>query len=217
HRWQQRPTPNGLCADMPRNSTLPVAQFASSIRYGEAGVVVSAAQQGHIARVGNLEVVRDAAGVLVVTEVQEATAADTVGQPYVRFVTAPFQQSEVLLPGGVRVRLNAGSTLSYPLLLPEPDVCYMEIAGEAQVVVPADAATARVVVATVNSQVQVVQGEFAVLATAAETRVTLLDGQFSIISKQRKEHKLVKRRGDEATVRWTHELNGTLTETLDYR
>lgn len=218
HRWEAtRMAPTGLCADMPRNMVLPVAEFASTIRYGEAGVTpVVAGQQGHIARMGNLDVVRNGAGTLVVSEMREATTADTVGHPSLRFVTAPFQQCEVLLPDGTRVRLNAGSTLTYPLLLPEPDVCYMRIEGEAQVSVPAGAA-ARVVVETVNSQIQAAQGEFAVLATAAETRVTLLDGQLSIISMQRKERKVVKQRGGQATVRWIHELDGTLTESLYYR
>ncbi|MEC3879322.1 FecR family protein [Parapedobacter sp. 10938] len=202
---------------MPRNMVLPVAEFASTIRYGEAGVTpVAAGQEGPIARVGNLDVVRNAAGTLVVSEVREATAADTVGHPSLHFVTAPFQQCEVLLPGGTRVRLNAGSELNYPLLLPGPDVCYVRIEGEAQVSVPAGAA-ARVVVETVNSQVQAVQGEFAMLATAAETRVTLLDGALSVISKQQREHRLVEQRGGQATVRWVHELNGTLTESLYYR
>src|SRR5690606_24144038 len=112
----------------------PVAEFASTIRYGEAGVIpVAAGQKGPVARVGNLDIVRNAAGTFVVSEVREATAADTVGHPSVRFVTGPFQQCEVLLPGGMRVRLNAGSTLTYPLLLPEPDVCYVRISGEAYV------------------------------------------------------------------------------------
>src|SRR5690606_14456829 len=209
--------PSGLCADMPRDMPLPVAEFASAIRYGESETVaVPAARQGHIAQVGNLDIARDAAGTLVVSQMRTATAADTVGHPSVRFVTAPFQQSEVLLPSGVRVRLNAGSTLTYPLL-PEPDVCYVRISGEAFVSVPEDVSTDRGVVGTVNSQVHVVQGEFAVLATAAETRVTLLDGQLSIISKQQQEHRLVKRRGGEATVKWVYELDGRVTESLDYR
>lgn len=204
----------GICADMPRNIDIAVSEFAATIRYGDSvSIPVAAGTQGRIAQVGNLEIRRDASGVFVLKAMREAT----VGYPSIRFITAPFQQAEVLLPDGARVRLNAESVLTYPLLVSEADISYARISGEAVVTMPERQTVERSIVETANCQVQTTSGKFAILASAAETRITLLAGGLSVITKQDGHQRVLERPGSQAYVKWTHELYGSVTESLFYR
>src|SRR5690606_21283548 len=187
----------------------------SMIEYGDSvSIPVAAGMQGHIAQVGNLEITRDSSGTLVLRALRTASAADTIGHPTIRFITSAFQQCEVRLPDGTRARLNAGSMLIYPLFIPEPNINYAQIRGEARVKAPQKPRGKQLVVETANSQVQMEHGEFAVLATAANTQITLLDGDLSVTTKQQTQQQVLKRSGSRVTIKWTHELDGRVTESL---
>lgn len=218
HELKQPYQPSGQCAEMPKGMEIPVSEFASMIRYGDSeSIPVAVGMQGYIAQVGNIEITRDSSGVLVLRALRPASAADTVGHPTVRFVTSAFQQCEVLLPDGTRARLNANSMLIYPMFIPEPDISYAQIRGEARVRASETPEGKRLVVETVNSQLQMEHGGFAVVATAADTRVTLLDGDLLVTAKQQLQQQVLKRTGSRATVRWTHQLDGRITESVSYQ
>lgn len=210
--------PNGQCVEIPMGMEIPVSEFASMIRYGDSvSIPVAVGMQGYIAQVGNIEITRDSSGMLVLRALRPASAADTVGHPTIRFITSAFQQSEVRLPDGTLARLNAGSVLTYPLFIQEQDVSYVRVSGEAVVKVPQKPAGERLIVETANSQMQTGRGQFAILATAANTRVTLVDGDLLVTSKQQLEQQVLKRSGNRATIRWIHELDGRITESLIYQ
>jgi len=215
---KQADQPTGLCTDIPDDMEIPVSEFATIIQYGDStSIPVAAGMQGRIAQVGNLEITRDRLGTLVLTALRPASAADTVGHPAIRFMTAAFQQSEVRLPDGSLVRLNAGSVLTYPLFIPDRAVSHVGVSGEVIVKVPKKPTDERLVVETVNSQMQTESGQFAVLATAYDTRVTLVEGDLSVTSKQQMEQQMLTRSGSQAIIKWTHELNGSTTESLFYQ
>lgn len=218
HRFLAPMDPGGICADLPRNTVIPASEFALVIRYGDtASVPVEAGARGRMAQVGNLEIHRDGGGTLVVRAVRQATAADTVGNPSVRFITVPHQQCEVLLPDGTRIRLNAGSVLEYPLLAPEPGTIHAHISGEAFVRVPQKGEQRRMVVETPNGRLQTPHGDFAVVATSWDTRATLLAGDLSGMGKQGKGQMTLDKRGNQIHIKTIRELNGEVRDAFYFR
>ncbi len=219
--YQRSSTPKGhtaVCVDLPMDMEIPVSEFASTIHYGDSlDIPIAARTSGHIAQFGNIEVSRDETGALVLIETRKATAVDTLGNPSIRFVTGPLQQCEVLLPDGTRIRMNAESELNYPLHATTPEISYAWVSGETYVRVPRKRGGDRVVIETANSQLHTAHGDFAIRALLGNTKVTLLDGDVTAITKRGGLLRNMGRRGNEVQVKTIRELNGNLVDSLVYR
>src|SRR5690606_6497816 len=103
---------------------------------------------------------------------------------------------EVQLPDGTRVRLNASSSLTYPLLTDDADICYAQVDGEALITVLANHVRTRVIVQTHNGQLSSSEGAFAVWTNPWETRLTLLEGGVSAISSKARSYHAANKRGE---------------------
>jgi len=207
----------GECAGMPPGMEIPVSEFAGAIAYGDRDPLpFQAGSEGHIATVGNLAIIRDSSGILVISEKRKAAEADTAGHRDIRITTAGFQQCGVRLPDGTYVRLNASSTLVYPLSVGDESIHYTRIAGEALVRVPEKRGGGRVIVETHNSQLHSSEGDFSVWTNPWETRITVLDGTISAIARKGGLSRTAGKRGDRIRVKSTRGVGKQINDSLFY-
>ncbi|HWK98317.1 MAG TPA: FecR family protein [Parapedobacter sp.] len=184
---------------------IPSTEFACTVHWGDsASLTVDRSSRGRLGRIRNIEVRREPDGVLALIPSTEATIADTIGYPAIRIVTAAHQQCIVRLPDGSEIRLNAGSSLAYPLWNMDRNITYAQLKGQALVHVrePADRQQpVTLVIETSNSQLQTAKGKYAVTATPWNTEAVLLAGRMTAFSPMGKERQELIYGGDQVEIR----------------
>lgn len=178
----------GECAGLPRDMEIPASEFACTVRWGDSSELrIDSGDSGYITRLGTIAVGKNREGILKLMPLPRALAADT-GIRDIAVVTAARQQCMVELPDGVRVRLNAGSELRYPLYQQDDGLARVRLAGEAHVLVPRRDRSARPAVETSNSLLESDNGDFTVLALDGYTRTLLRGGEAVVRTKTGKQH-----------------------------
>lgn len=184
---------------------IPSTEFACTVHWGDStSLTVDRSSRGRLGRIRNIEVRREQDGVLALIPSAEATIADTMGYPAIRIVTAAHQQCIVRLPDGSEIRLNAGSSLAYPLWNMDKNVTYAQLMGQALVRVNERADRQRpvtLVIETSNSQLQTAKGEYTVTATHWNTEAVLLAGRMTAFSPEGKERQELLCWGDYVEIR----------------
>ncbi|SEL57332.1 FecR domain-containing protein [Parapedobacter koreensis] len=178
----------GDCTSITASGDLPASEFACVVQWGDtASLTVDRSSRGRLGRIRNIEVWRQPDGVLALIPTREAMASDTVGYPAIRIVTAAHQQCVVQLPDGSHIRLNAGSSLDYPLWNMDKEVTYARLMGQAWVQLREKEKSqrpVRLVIETANSQLQSSEGEYMVSATRRDTKTVLLNGRLVAFARE---------------------------------
>lgn len=172
----------GECAGVPGDMEIPASEFACTVRWGDSSLRrVGSRDSGHIARLGKIAVIKDREGIIKLMRFPSAPVADT-GFRDISVVTGARQQCIVELPDGVRVRLNAGSELRFPLSRPAGGSQRARLMGEAYVKVPRSDGKIRSVIETSNGQVECGNGDYSLVAVQGYTRTVLMGGRLSLRS-----------------------------------
>src|SRR5690606_41032904 len=108
--WQ-RPQPLDLGTNCPvwvSDGEIPASEFACTVWWGDStSITVDRTSRGRLGVIRNVEIWRDADGVLALRPVRLSAGADTTNVPAIRIITHPYQQCMVRLPDGSEIRLNA--------------------------------------------------------------------------------------------------------------
>ncbi|MFC3199518.1 FecR domain-containing protein [Parapedobacter deserti] len=198
-----RPRPLDLGTNCPvwvSDGEIPASEFACTVWWGDStSITVDRTSRGRVGVIRNVEVWRDADGVLALLPVRYPLLADTTDVPAIRIMTLPYQQCLVRLPDGSEIRLNASSTLQYPLWNVDREVSYAKLIGQAWVRLREKEKTQRpvkLVLETANSQLHTSAGEYTVLATRNETSATLLEGETVMLARGGGEQQQLRIPGD---------------------
>ncbi|MDM8174110.1 FecR domain-containing protein [Olivibacter sp. 47] len=176
----------GECGDVPPDKEIPASEFACTVRWGDSsGRRVGSKDSGQIIRLGQIAVIKDSEGIIKLMQSPNAPAADT-GILDISVVTGSRQQCIVELPDGVRIRLNAGSKLHFPLSHADGEPQRVKLMGEAYVKVPLRDGRVRSVMETFNSLIECGNGDFSVMAVKGYTRTVLMGGKLSLRSRTEK-------------------------------
>ena len=197
---------------------IPASEFACTVHWGaEVSVPVGKGETGLVHRFGDAELWRRDDGVLEVVLLPSQFAASAGQQPDIRVVTGAQQQCVVRLPDKSLIRLDAGSSLSFPMENRGAPNMEINLVGRALVEVrrDADQRPQTLVLHTANGWLETREGEFTVLANRTDTRVVLLrgrvDGQFPIDDGYR----VLTRMGDQVTYdRCCTDAEGNMTMKL---
>ncbi|WP_240768434.1 FecR domain-containing protein [Olivibacter sp. XZL3] len=170
--------PEGECAGLPRDMDIPASEFACTVRWGDSSEVrIGSGDSGGITQIGTIAVSKNRKGILKLTRLAQAWDTDT-GMHDISVATSARQQCIVELPDGVRVRLNAGSELRFPLT--RSGGGRMRLLGQAHVRMPGRNSTIRYVIETSNTLLESYGGDFTVLALEGYTRTMLMGGRLVV-------------------------------------
>lgn len=204
--WQ-RPQPLDLGTNCPvwvSDGEIPASEFACTVWWGDStSITVDRTSRGRLGVIRNVEIWRDADGVLALRPVKLSAGADTSNVPAIRIITQPYQQCLIRLPDGSEIRLNAGSVLQYPLWNVDKEVSYAQLTGQAWVRLREKEKPQRpvkLVIETPNSQLHTTAGAYTVLATGNETKAVLLEGQTAMLAQKGEKQENLLFPGDEVTM-----------------
>lgn len=158
---------------------IPSSEFACIVQWGDTEQLsVPHSGTGRLGRLGNLELWRHGDGELELVAIDSQHAYGGWSQPDIRVATRGKQQAVIKLPGGYRFRLNANTTLSYPLVNLWQAHTHIRVEGQALVQAAPDPtrAPSDLVLETPQGTVISREATFTVLATRWDTRVVLLEG-----------------------------------------
>lgn len=177
----------GECADVPPDKEIPASEFACTVRWSDSpGRRVGSKDSGQTIRLGQITVIKDSEGIIKLVQSPDAPAADT-GIRDIFVVTGARQQCIVELPDGVRIRLNAGSELHFPLSHAVGGPQRVKLMGEAYVKVAPRDGKVKSVMETSNSLIECGNGDFSVVAVKGYTRTVLMGGKLSLRSRMEKQ------------------------------
>lgn len=162
-----------------RVDAVPRTVLASVLHWGDTDrLSVPGDSRGYQGRIGGLEVWRDENGELELLPAQFQSDQAGPYRPDIQITTGPRQQEVVNLPGGYRVRLDANSSLLYPLANLRQVEPRVGLTGQALVQVSRNPghAPADFTLETAQGSVTTRAGTYTVLATASITRLVLLEG-----------------------------------------
>ncbi|HEY0177537.1 MAG TPA: FecR domain-containing protein, partial [Pedobacter sp.] len=93
-------------------------------------LMIDSTFRGAVTRQGNMEILKTEQGLLVYRELNGAIENDTTERMYNTVTTAQGAQYQVVLPDGTKVRLNAASSIRFPVAF-SGNGRYVQVSGEA--------------------------------------------------------------------------------------
>ena len=207
HMFFSSPQPLDLGTNCPvwvSDGEILASEFACTVWWGDStSITVDRTSRGRLGVIRNVEIWRDADGVLALRPVRLSAGADTTNVPAIRIITHPYQQCMVRLPDGSEIRLNAGSVLQYPLWNVDKEVSYAQLTGQAWVRLREKEKPQRpvkLVIETPNSQLHTTAGAYTVLATGNESKAVLLEVQTVMLADKGEKQENLLFPGDEVTM-----------------
>jgi len=215
--WSERTEPSAYEKLVVAGNRIPASEFACTVYWGNSATVVGKEGKGRLARFGDKELRRRDNGELELVQLPSQFAFSAGHQPDIRVVTGAQQQCAVWLPDGSLIRLDAGSSFSYPMEKRGAPNMEISLAGRALIRVRehADQHPRTVVLRTPNGSLTTQAGEFAVLANRTDTRVTLLEGRAEAHFPIEHGYRVLTNAGDQVTYdRCCTDAEGNVTMTL---
>ncbi|GGC36005.1 hypothetical protein GCM10011386_30150 [Parapedobacter defluvii] len=215
--WSERTVPSAYEKLVVAGSRIPSSEFACTVYWDNSITAVGKESSGRLGRFGDKELHRRDNGELELVQLPSQFAISAGHQPDIRVVTGAQQQCAVWLPDGSLIRLDAGSSLSFPMEKRGAPNTEISVTGRALIRVRehADQHPRTVLLHTPNGSLATQEGEFTVLASRTDTRVVLLDGrvegQFPIDDG----HRILTNMGDQVTYdRCCTDAQGNINMTL---
>ena len=215
--WSERTLPWAYEELVAVGYRIPPSEFACTVYWGNSVTVVSKESRGSLGRFGDKELLRSDDGELELVQLPSQFAFSAGHLPDIRVVTGAQQQCAVWLPDGSLIRLDAGSSFSYPMGKRGVSNTEISLAGRALIGVRkhTDQHPRTVVLRTANGALATQEGEFAVLANRTDTRVTLLGGRVEAQFPIDDGYRVLTNAGDQVTYdRCCTDAEGNINVTL---
>ncbi|MEC3879441.1 FecR family protein [Parapedobacter sp. 10938] len=215
--WSERTLPSAYEKLVMAGYRIPPSEFACTVYWGNSVTVVGKESRGRLGRFGDKELRRSDNGELELVRLPSQFAFSAGQQPAIRVVTGAQQQCAVRLPDGSLIRLDAGSSFSYPTEKRGAPNTEISLAGRALIRVRehTDRHPRTVVLRTANGSMTTQKGEFAVLANRTDTRVTLLEGRVEAQFPIDDGYRVLTNAGDQVTYdRCCTDAEGNINMTL---
>lgn len=168
------------CKGIPGTMELPTAPYHCKLMLSNGShLSIDSTLQGLVTQDGDLTITQPEAGLLVYQH--KAAVNKGNSEPiYHTIITPPGQQYKVILPDGSQLRLNAASSIRFPVTFSK-NKRIVHLVGEALFeVVPGN--TVPFYIYTGNTEINVAEGRLNVHAYTRKTSATILAGSFEIKS-----------------------------------
>lgn len=215
--WSERTLPSAYEKLVLAGNRIPPSEFACTVYWGNSVTLVGKESRGSLGRFGDKELHRRDNGELELVQLPSHYASSVGHQPDIRVVTGAQQQCAVWLPDGSLIRLDAGSSFSYPMEKRNAPNTEITLTGRALIRVRehTDKHQRTVVLRTANGSLATQKGEFAVLANRTDTRVTLLGGRVEAHFPIDDGYRVLANTGDQVTYdRCCIDAEGNINMTL---
>ncbi|MBL1408995.1 FecR family protein [Sphingobacterium faecale] len=194
---------------------IPVSESAYTLSWGDQSIHISPTDTaGRLAILGDVLVVKHADGLLAIEAVADRLAMRQDGELIIS--TEALQQCVVQLPNGARVRLDAQSSLRYPLQQAIGDIT-VQTSGYALIDMPKRNDTEPLIMKTDNGYLKMSQGTLSMIAVEGWTQATSGGGEATLATDStNKEVKLDCRGAQGILVRMQNKLNNQIKDSLFY-
>lgn len=168
------------CNGVPGNTELPTGRYTCRLLLADnCSILIDSNYKGLITQQGGVEITQPEPGLLIYKLIG-MTNKEKAEIMYNTVETSPGQQYQVILPDGSKVRLNAASSIRFPVKFSN-NKRIVNVTGEAFFDVAHDR-IAPFYVYTSNSEIKVLGTTFNVNAYSKRTVTTLLTGSLEIKS-----------------------------------
>ncbi len=194
---------------------IPVSESAFTLSWGGQSLQIGPTDKvGRLAVYGDVVVARHTDGLLVIEAALQGTVSKQEGE--ILISTAAMQQCVIQLPNGARVRLDAQSSLRYPLQQAISDVT-VRTNGYALIDMPKRNDTVPLVMKTDNGYLKMSVGILNLIAVKGWTQATLGSGEAILTADStNKEVKLNCRGAEGLLVRMQNTLDNRIKDSLFY-
>jgi ferric-dicitrate binding protein FerR (iron transport regulator) len=166
---------NGLSGD----TEIPTGVYSCNLTLGNGcHIFIDSTYKGRVARQGNTEITRLPSGVLLYKKTHTDITNDTTQQMFNTIITSAGDQYQVILPDGSRVRLNAASSIRFPVEFSATERI-ITLQGEAFFDITPNKAAPFYVKAG-NTEIRALGTSFNVNAYSENTVATLLSGNLEV-------------------------------------
>ena len=167
------------CGDLRGNSEIPTGSYTCKLLLNSrCSILIDSAYKGLVAKQGNTEIIKLQSGVLLYKRLPSGSANDTSKWMFNTVTTSAGDQYQVILPDGTKVRLNAATSIRFPVVFSDTERVVM-LEGEAFFEVATDRKTPFCVKVR-NSQIRALGTCFNVNAYSKNTIATLLCGDLEV-------------------------------------
>jgi hypothetical protein len=167
------------CGGLSGNSEIPTGIFSCRLTLGNScDILIDSTYKGTITRQGNTEITRLPSGALLYNKTDFRITKDTTQQMFNTITTSAGDQYQVILPDGSRVRLNAASSIRFPVEFSATEN-EVTLKGEAFFEI-APNKKAPFYVNTGNAEIRAIGTSFNVNAYSESTIATLLSGSLEV-------------------------------------
>lgn len=185
------------CASMSSGTEIPLSESVGTIMLADSSIIrLDTNATGVLLDLNGISLAKTAEGILEVDKSSSGREVNTNDTAIV-IRTAARQQCVIEFPYGMRVRLNAQSTLRYPLT--QGDSTHLFIEGEALIDIPSQLFGGVMVIQTSNGKILSDYGRFELASYAQFTRATVSYGEV-LVSDRRSSKRQVLQCLDEAVV-----------------
>ena len=185
------------CASMSSGTEIPLSESAGTIMLADSSIIrLDTNATGVLLDLNGISLAKTAEGVL---EFDKSSSGREINANETEIVirTAARQQCVIEFPYGTRVRLNAQSTLRYPLT--QGDSTHLFFEGEALIDIPGQLFGGVMVIQTSNGKILSDYGRFELSSYAQFTRATVSHGEV-LVSDRRSNKRQVLQCLDEVAV-----------------
>ncbi|HAU53560.1 FecR domain-containing protein [Sphingobacterium multivorum] len=170
------------CASMSSGAELPLSESAGTIVLADSSIIrLDKNATGVLLDLNGISLAKTAEGVLEFDKSSSGREVNTKDTAIV-IRTAARQQCVIEFSYGMRVRLNAQSTLRYPLM--QGDSTHLFIEGEALIDIPSQLFGSVMVIQTSNGKISSDYGRFELASYAQFTRATVSHGEVLVFDRR---------------------------------
>jgi hypothetical protein len=167
------------CSGVTGGREIPTGAYSCGLTLSNnCYMLIDSTYRGMVAREGNTKIVKTQSGVLVYQKSDKADEEDTAKQRYNTISTSPGDQYQVILSDGTKIRLNAASSIRFPVAFPG-NHRWVQIKGEAFFDVAPDK-NRPFYVRVPHAEIRVLGTSFNVNAYSSTTVTTLISGSLAL-------------------------------------
>jgi hypothetical protein len=169
------------CGGLPEGSESPTGVYTCKLILDNGcSILIDSSHNGIVTKQGNREIIKLESGALLYKKLLSPTSNDSTKPMYNTITTARGAQYRVILPDGTKLRLNAASSIRFPVEFSE-NARFVEVEGEAFFEV-APNKTVPFYAKAGNTVIKVMGTRFNVNAYSGNTIATLLSGSLEVKS-----------------------------------
>lgn len=167
------------CNGLPANSDIPTNEYRCMLVLDSSQrIIIDSSRTGHIRRYGSIEVMQEKAGIVEYKAVPFSKPADSAQSKYHVISTPVSQQYQVILPGGIKIRLNSATVIRVPLSFADKRMIDV-VKGEVYIECDKDDKSP-LIINTKNAVLTGIASTFNVNAVFASTATAVVSGSLEV-------------------------------------